>query len=79
MELDDFVESEVAMAVAAVSLLFSPKVRNLLRRGAVMGLGELLKLGHTLSSSSFSSTRGRNDDGLEDIVAHPEQEHGGSE
>jgi len=43
MALDDFVESEVGIAVAATVLLVSPEVRNLVGRGLVYGLGQYSK------------------------------------
>src|SRR5438128_423721 len=49
MALDDFVESEVAVAVAATAALASPRVRGLLRGGAIYGLAGLLLAGGTIS------------------------------
>lgn len=45
MALDDYVESEVAIAVAATAALMSPKVRGVLRQGAVYGLTGVLMAG----------------------------------
>ena len=42
MGLDDFVESEVAVAVAATAAVLSPRVRRLARSGAVYGLAGAL-------------------------------------
>ncbi len=42
MAVEDFLESEVAVAVAATAAIFSPPVRKVLRRGAVYGLAGLL-------------------------------------
>lgn len=42
MAMDDYLESEVAIAVAATAAVFSPPVRRVLRRGAVYGLTGLL-------------------------------------
>ncbi len=42
MAVEDFLESEVAVAVAATAVIFSPPVRKVLRRGAVYGLAGLL-------------------------------------
>src|SRR2546423_1118082 len=41
MALQDFLDSEVAVAVAATAALASPPVRGVLRRGAVYGLAGL--------------------------------------
>ena len=60
MALDDFndvVESEVAVAVAATAALFSPRVRGLLRGGAVYGLAGLLMAGDTIFSLARSAVR----------------------
>ena len=50
MGLDDFVESEVAVAVAATAAVLSPRVRGLLRRGAVYGVAGALIAGDAVSS-----------------------------
>jgi hypothetical protein len=50
MALDDFLDSEVAVAVAATAALASPRVRGVLRRGAVYGLAGLMTAGETISS-----------------------------
>jgi hypothetical protein len=54
---DDFVESEVAVAAAATAALLSPRVRGLLRSGAVYGLAGLLTAGDTISSLARSAVR----------------------
>jgi hypothetical protein len=54
---DDFVESEVAVAAAATAALLSPRVRGLLRSGAVYGLAGLLTAGDTISSLVRSVVR----------------------
>lgn len=63
MGLDDFVESEVAVAVAATAAVLSPRVRGLLRRGAVYRVAGALIAGDAVSSvargvTSFHSTAG---------------------
>ena len=50
MALDDYLDSEVAVAVAATAALTSPRVRGLLHRGAVYGLAGLLAAGDMISS-----------------------------
>jgi hypothetical protein len=45
MALEDFVDSEVGIAVAATAVVLSPQVRGFLRRGAVYGLAGLMKAG----------------------------------
>jgi len=54
MALDDFVESEVGIAVAATALLISPEVRNLVRRGLVYGLAAVLKASNTIAIAARS-------------------------
>jgi hypothetical protein len=54
---DDFVESEVAVAAAATAALLSPRVRGLLRSGAVYGLAGLLTAGDTIFSLARSAVR----------------------
>jgi hypothetical protein len=48
MALDDFVESEVGIAIAATAVVLSPQVRGWLRRGIVYGLAGAMKAGDTL-------------------------------
>jgi hypothetical protein len=43
MAIDDFLESEVAVAVAATAVALSPRARRLVRRGAVYGVAGALK------------------------------------
>jgi hypothetical protein len=56
-DFNDFVESEVAVAVAATAALFSPRVRGLLRGGVVHGLASLLAAGDTIFSFAHSAVR----------------------
>jgi len=42
VELDDFIEPEVGVAVAVTAALVSPPVRRVVRKGAVYGLAGLL-------------------------------------
>ncbi|HZB84847.1 MAG TPA: hypothetical protein VE288_18595 [Rubrobacteraceae bacterium] len=50
MALDDFVETEVGVAVAATAAIASPRVRRLLRQGAVYGLAGALIAGDRAAS-----------------------------
>ncbi len=50
MAVEDFMESEVAVAVAVTVAVLSPRVRGVLRRGLVYGVAGVLKAGDTLSS-----------------------------
>jgi hypothetical protein len=58
MALEDFLDSEVAVAVAATAALTSPRVRGVLRRGAVYGLAGLLTAGDMISSFAHAAARG---------------------
>jgi len=58
MALEDFLDSEVAVAVAATAALASPRVRGVLRRGAVYGLAGLLTAGDMISSFAHGAARG---------------------
>jgi hypothetical protein len=50
MALEDFADPEVAIAAAVTAAVFSPKVRGLLRRGAVYGMAGVLVAGDAVSS-----------------------------
>jgi hypothetical protein len=52
MALDDYMEPEVAIAVAVTAAVASPPVRKVMRKGAVYGLAGLLMLGDRLSAMS---------------------------
>ena len=43
MALDDWLDSEVAVAVAATAMALSPRARRVVRRGAVYGVAGVLK------------------------------------
>jgi hypothetical protein len=58
MALDDYLESEVAVAVAATAAVLSPPVRRVLRRGAVYGLAGALVAGDALASFGRGAARG---------------------
>ena len=58
MALEDFLDSEVAVAVAATAALTSPRVRGVLRRGAVYGLAGVLTAGDMMASFARGAARG---------------------
>lgn len=58
MALDDFLESEVAVAVAATAAVLSPRVRKVLRGGAVYGLAGALVAGDAVASVARGAGRG---------------------
>lgn len=55
MAVEDFLESEVAVAVAVTAAVLSPRVRGVLRRGLVYGVAGVLKASDALSSAVQSA------------------------
>ena len=58
MALEDYLESEVVVAVAATAAVLSPRVRKVLRRGAVYGLAGVLMGGEAVSSAAGNAAPG---------------------
>lgn len=58
MALEDYLESEVVVAVAATAAVLSPRVRGVLRRGAVYGLAGVLRAGDAISSAAPALSQG---------------------
>ena len=58
MALEDYLESEVVVAVAATAAVLSPRVRRVLRRGAVYGLAGVLRAADTISSAAPAVSQG---------------------
>jgi len=58
MALDDYLEPEVAVAVAVTAAVASPPVRRVLRQGAVYGLAGLLVAGDKLAAMARSAAQG---------------------
>jgi hypothetical protein len=56
--LEDYLESEVVVAVAATAAVLSPRVRSVLRRGAVYGLAGVLRAGDAISSAAPAVSQG---------------------
>jgi len=56
--LEDYLESEVVVAVAATAAVLSPRVRGVLRRGAVYGLAGVLRAGDAISSAAPAVSQG---------------------
>ena len=57
MALDDYFETEVGVAVAVTAALFSPRVRKVLRRGAVYGVAGALMAGDALTAFAKGVSR----------------------
>jgi hypothetical protein len=70
MGVEDFIEAEVGLAVAATAALFSPRARNVMRRGAVYGLAGALKAGDAVGSAARGVARGARG-GQDEAVAPP--------
>jgi hypothetical protein len=58
MALDDYLEPEVAVAVAVTAAVASPPVRKVLRQGAVYGLAGLMMAGDKLTAIARSAAEG---------------------
>lgn len=58
MAIDDYVESEVAVAVAATAAVLSPRVRRLLKRGAVYSVAGALVVADAASAFARGVARG---------------------
>ena len=58
MAMDDYMESEVAVAVAVTAVVMSPRARNVLRKGAVYGLAGVLKAADAVGSFARGVGRG---------------------
>jgi hypothetical protein len=52
MALEDFMESQVAVAVAATAAVLSPRVRRVARRGAVLGVAGAMRVADTVSAAA---------------------------
>jgi hypothetical protein len=50
MELEDYLEPEIAVTAAVTAAIFSPRGRQFLRRGAVYGIAGALMAGDAIAS-----------------------------
>ena len=79
MALEDYLESEVAIAVAATAAVMSPRFRRVLRRGAVYGVAGALKATDVVSAAARGVVQGLGSQaaptGTGDGQPHPEQPH----
>lgn len=72
MALDDYLEPEVAVAVAVTAVLFSPRARKLIRRGAVYGMAGVLRAGDAVSALAGGVRQGMQEAGkVADQKAQP--------
>jgi hypothetical protein len=63
MALEDYMESEVAIAVAATAAALSPRFRRVLRRGAVYGVAGALKATDVVTAAARGVASGASSDG----------------
>jgi hypothetical protein len=61
MELDDFLEPEVLIAVAVTAAVATPGVRRVLRQGAVYGLAGLMMAGDRIAGAARSAAQSAQD------------------
>ncbi len=61
MAIDEYLESEVAVAVVATAVALTPRARRLLRRGVVYGLAGALIAGDAIASFGRATARGAQD------------------
>jgi hypothetical protein len=74
MALDDWLDSEVAVAVAATAAALSPGFRRVLRRGAVYGVAGVLKATDVATAAARGVARGASSGG--DVARTPQGETG---
>jgi hypothetical protein len=72
MALDDWLDSEVAVAVAATAAVLSPGFRRVLRRGAVYGVAGVLKATDVATAAARGVARGAGAGG--EVAGTPEGE-----
>ena len=58
MGLEEYLESEVAVAVAATAVVMSPRARRVLRRGAVYGVAGALKAADLATAAARGVAQG---------------------
>lgn len=58
MALEDWLESEVAVAVAATTVILSPKARRLARRGAIYAVAGALKASDLVAAAARGVAEG---------------------
>jgi hypothetical protein len=77
MEIDDFTEAPVGVAVAASAVVFSPQVRRVLRRGLVLGVAGVLTAGDAVTGFVRGVRRSAGDGtaaGITDLESEPPDE-----
>ncbi len=64
MAVEDYLDSHVAIAVAATAAVFSPRARKMLRRGAVYGVTGVLMASDAISAAARNAKVGLATDGM---------------
>jgi hypothetical protein len=77
MALDDYVEPEVAIAVAVTAAVVSPPVRKALRKAAVYGLAGILTAGDRIAAMGREiADRAKQPAGTGTATMHSERSQG---
>ena len=63
MGLEEYLESEVAVAVAATAVALSPRARRVVRRGAVYGVAGALKAADLATAAARGVAQGVGSEG----------------
>jgi hypothetical protein len=71
MALEDWLESQVAVAVAATTVALSPKARRVLRRGAVYAVAGALKATDLATAAARGVAEGVSSSGEPAAGDHP--------
>lgn len=58
MDVEDYIDPKVGVAVAATAVVFSPRAREVLHRGAVYGLAGVLAVGDAVAALGRGVTTG---------------------
>ena len=57
MAIDDFLDGESAIVAGLTAAVFSPQVRRVVRRGAVLGLAGMMTAGEAVAGVARSTAR----------------------
>lgn len=79
MELEDFADEPVGVAVAASTVVFSPQVRRALRRGTVYGVAGVLAVSDAVAGFVRGARRGARNGAGREAGAPGEEEVEGAE
>lgn len=77
MELEDYLEPEVAVTAVVAATVFSPRARKIVRRGAVYGTAGVLAAGEAVNSFFKGFGHGLKEADQDEVLtngAHPSPE-----